>query len=735
VPTTLLRYFLKRWSIPLLGALVFYGGLSLANEMVQASREIFRQGASFRWLIPMLATTLPEILAMVLPMAAVLGGVLGTQNLSEGSEMVASQGLGVGLRSILKPWLILSALLVLFAMVNAHLIVPEVSVLQTQLKAQMIEATKIDRVRPGAAPWYLDGGNGDDVCVWVARTGEIHLMEASGDGVQHVVAKGLSWFEDQKAVENRSLILELNDIQGCLVQGSDRVSHLKEKSQRFKIPLPEAPRLLKSTPLRYLSTRQLFSMGTPASRNELCRRITLPISAAALLLFGIALGLSHPRFHKGGAILKSLGVILAYYLLLTFLDNRVLTGDGKAIIISYSLPIIFFGAGFWLLIMRLRPHHSSRLSRLQIAKYIRQTRWFRRQWILFRRRFRPAQGSASSRSPLVKDHPRILQRWTRRLWWRQWGAVLGTFLVLDLMMGFAELAGDLSKNKVSYWIFFQYWFYNLPTFLAIVFPVAFLLGGILAFTDAAQTREWTALRAGGTSLLQWVGSGMLAWAAVLCLTLVSESLLAPVTAGKQDVLYQRIKNRPLRSYQTRPWLHLGSTGVLWHLDGDHRWGFPLSSPGSGTPILLRWQAGDPNVEMLAWGGLTLIKGQPASTLFPDKTLLESGRMEETSTLDLFRWEKWAPDPERATLLWGRLFNWLAGPCLLFAMLSQSFPNPRGGRGKALGYGLVVGLLYLGMQALFGGAARSGEIPPLWGVCAPMFLMLGFGMLRLNRLRT
>ena len=731
MPSILLRYFLKRWTWPLFGALVFYGGLFLAKEMVDKSKDIFSQGASFTWLVPLLLSTMPEILGTVLPMAAVLGGVLGTQELSEGSEMVASQGLGVGLRAILKPWLILACALVLLASLNAHLLVPKVATLQTRLQAEMMEDTKVQRVRPGAAPWYLDRGPGDDVCVWVAPNGEIHLMESSPAGVQHVVAKDLSWFRDPKAIDNPSLILELNDIQGCLVQQDERVSHLKERSQRLKIPLPETPKLLTPTLLRYLPTTRLFSLATPDSKIELCRRITLPLSTAALLLLGIALGLSHPRFHKGGAILKSLGVILAYYFLLSYFENRIRLGDSKVVFLLLSLPLFFLWAGFILLIRRLRPHRSAGMRWLQPFQKLT---WFHTQFQALQNRFRPSPGIPKP-VRAASEAPGILSRWTRRLWWRQWGAVMGTFLTLDLMLNFADLAGDISKNKLPYALFFHYWLLNLPTFLAVVMPVAFLLGGIMVFADAAQSREWVALRAGGTSLVQWMAAGAGAWALILGATLLTDVFLAPAVAAKQDVLYREIKNRPVKSSQASPWLYLGSKGVLWHLEGNHRWGFPLGTPGQETPILMRWQAGAPKVDTLAWDGLALTEGPLASSMFPDRALMESGRMEETSTTDLFRWQKWAPDPGRATQFWGRLFNWLAGPCLLFAMLSMAFPAPRAGRGKALGYSLVTGLLYLGMQTLFGGAAKSGEIPPVWGVTAPLILLVGFGLLRLNRLRT
>jgi len=145
--------------------------------------------------------------------------------------------------------------------------------------------------------------------------------------------------------------------------------------------------------------------------------------------------------------------------------------------------------------------------------------------------------------------------------------------------------------------------------------------------------------------------------------------------------------------------------------------------------------GTPRASALPWDGLQLVPGQLAVELFPDRALRESASAEETPTLDLFHWQKWAPDPARATMLWGRLLNWLAGPCLLFSMLPYAFPTPRGGRGSALGYSLVAGLIFMGMQALFTGAAKAGEFPSLWGVVGPMLMLLGFGMLRLNRLRT
>ena len=96
MPRTLPKYLFSRWLVPTAGAVLFYGGLLLANELVGISKEVFNLGASFKWLLPLILLAIPETMMMVLPMAAVLGGILGTQQLSENSELVAAQGLGIG---------------------------------------------------------------------------------------------------------------------------------------------------------------------------------------------------------------------------------------------------------------------------------------------------------------------------------------------------------------------------------------------------------------------------------------------------------------------------------------------------------------------------------------------------------------------------------------------------------------------------------------------------------------
>ncbi len=744
--SVLSRYVLRRWATPFLGALLFYGFLLLSSEMVMISKQIFSEGAPLRWLLPLLLTSMPENLSLVLPMAAVLGGLLGTQQLMEGSELVAAQGLGVGRGTWTSPWLRMAFWLVILASLNAHILVPAAARVQQAIRIRMAEDAKARFLRPGAPPWIPPGA--PNSAFWVSPEGQIHIMESTPQGVQHLTAMRMTYALEAKPDGSSELQLHLGGLQGALYQanGNGSVIHLSQENQVLRFAIPSGARLLPPTRLRYETSASLLGIiakTTISSRSsaasldlyleavqELCRRTTLPLASAALLLLGIALGFGHPRFYRGGAIMKSMMVIMLYYLLMKYIENMWMGGKLKSFYPLLLIPFVFLGAGWLLLQQRLKPHHSSRT------------------WGIFKLLSAPVKASLSPLLDRVRRtqdglkcwiHGKgtqhgILRHWATLSWWRNWISALGSLLVLNLLIEYATLAGDLSKNGVHVFVFIQYWFWNLPPFLVIALPMAFLLGTLLSLSEAALNREWLAMRASGVSLLSWLWSSRWAWGPVMVLTLVLQVWISPSAMTRARGLYRQILNRAPVQANTKPWLFLGSTGVLWHLQADQRWGFPLKAPGE-APLLLRWRMGASHSEALAWGGMELVQGPPADRLFPSQALRNAASADQAETSDLFLWQAWAPDPERAYLLWSRLLGWLAGPCLVLAMLSFAFPGPRQGRGQALGAGLVAGLVYIGLQTLFGGAARAAEIPAYWGVMAPLFLLLALSLIRLRQLRT
>ncbi len=728
----LFRYTLRRWLFPIGGAVLFFGGLLLAKELVDISKEVFNLGASFKWLLPLLLLAVPETFMLVLPMAAVLGGVLGTQQMVQSSELVASQGLGMGSKVLLKPFFVLSLFLLVLAAANSHLLVPSVNHLQASVRLQMLEEARTRFLRTGQPPRIPPGSPGQSV--WMAPDGEVHVMEVSATGIQHMIAKDIAYSISPQSDGGHILDMRLDNLDGSVYQvQTGSVVHLHQKSQDLRFRLPGIAKILTPTPLRYLQTSELLKLKSPAAAVELSRRFSLPFASVAFLLFGIAMGLGHPRFQGGGSILNSLGLILLYYFFNMLFENMIIQENYQAFYFQLALPWIFLLGGILLFNRKLKPHLSNRVLNHTRLKTNKLLICFTTAVQRILNSLRPARLPLAIPHNELQSH-HILNHWAYSLWAKCWGATFGTLLALDLLIEYATLAGDISRNHKNMMDFLHYWILNLPTFLNTALPITFLLGSMFAFGQATQTAEWVALRAGGVSLVQWIWHARRAWLTVLASTAILQLWVAPYAYYKADNIYRQIINRPMNSQSQNSWLYLGSTGVLWNQQGQMRWGFPLK-PAMEAPILLRWKTGDAFSQGLSWGGTKLIQGPGAEKLFPETSLREPTHADMSSTSDLFKWQRWAPDPSRATLLWLRIFSWLAGPCLVLASISWAFPDARGGRGQSLGMALVIGLLFLGLQGIFAGASKSGEIPAPFGVLAPMLFFAGFGLMRLRHLRT
>lgn len=725
-PTILSRYVLRTWLGYLLGALLLFGGLLLIHETVNLTKGLLAERASFRWLPVFLLLAVPEVLTLVLPMAAIFGGLLGTQHLAQGSELVAAQGLGTGSRTFYRPWAGLSVALVLLASLDSHVLIPKVHEVQAALRGQLAEEAKQRFLRPGAPPIPLPGDHPQ--ALWTSPEGQVHILEVNAKGVQHLVSDRVSWRWQALDLEQSELSLRLDDVSGSYQpREGGGAAQLRQASQTIIFPIKISTGRTTATHFRSADTRTLLqARGSVEVQAELARRVTLPLLAAGLLLVGVGLGYGHPRFRRGGGLLGALGILVVYYVAYRSIESRLLAGEASSYYILLLLPICLFVFGFVLLGRRMRPHrswHHPALTRLLDT---------------LRRGFgalRVPEDRGLPRRSAEQGRTDLLASWSRKLWLRAWGGVFATLLLLHLLIEYSSRAGDFAAAHRAPWEFFAFWAWRVPSFLTIALPVSFMLGSVLAFSSATLTNEWVALRTGGVSLLQWIWKARGAWLTVLAATLVVANLAVPAGEVRVRRILEslRASASPAEPSESR-WQYLGATGVLWYIEREGRWGFPLKGPGEAPSILL-WRPGMRHSQGLPWGGFGLQQGPEAARLFPEASLLGTPIPEENSTLALLRWQRWAHDPARATQLWSRLLGWLAGPCLVFAVLARAFPNPRSGRGGALAGALIVGLVFLGLQLLFNGAAQAGEIPAAWGVLGPLLLAAGLGATRLRHLRT
>ena len=782
MPSILVRYFMRRWGIQILAGFVFFGCLLIAWEVKGISETIFEQHASIRKLIPLLLTTIPWNVGMILPMTTVLGALMGTQHLSEGSELVASQGLGHGTRGFLKPWGLLSLILIVCSIVNAHWVYPWASRMESRLFYEMVEETALTggyMPKPGEEPKPIKGnaffhgsGDGDSALLqnqtvyWgVSKDDDkLHIIQMGPETVSHLISDTYSYkiekvkLDRQSVIEQMRLCFRFDDVKGKSVgRGAKANEHFMDMSyQVFEVSQPvqiKKQALYVPTTMRHLNTGELLRLAGSDHKDrivagiELFRRLSNPFACCALLLLGIAIGLSHPRFYRGGALVKSILLIVVYIIALRvvegWIENEAISWLGA----SALLPSLFFVAGWLLLYRKMHPtRHGRGKVAVLLSEFLKRVGFHELLSQLKRiaRHILPT----SIRTVFRKRHHgrrenKIITRWTAKKWWSNFWGVMGIFMLFHVFIEFSGLLSYIAMGGGRLWVFVKYWVCNLPVALPFVLPIVFLFAWTLTFSNAAVSREWTALRAGGVSLVRWVMGSWKAWGTAIIATFFVGAYLAPRTYAAKNRYYWQIKDKnsrpekkaaPQAAEEFPTTLFMGNTGVFWYSEDSGRWGFPLLSP-SKAPSIIHWEYADSLTQQADWDGTGWVQGVDAEALFPASPLRKYRKVDEIPTSDLFVWQAWAPSPDRGTRLWGRLLKWLAGPCLFFAALGYLFPAPRSGRGLTLGYALVLSLAFIWMQTVFDGAAEAGHLPPLWGVLAPILMLLGFGLVNLHRLRT
>jgi len=765
---------------------VFFGGLLMAWEVRGISNIIFEQQASMRNLIPLLLTTIPWNVGLILPMTSVLGGLLGTQHLSESSELVASQGLGCGMRGFLKPWGLLSIILVVCSIINAHWISPWACRLERQLFYNLAEETALAGgyiPRIGEEPKLLKGNVfsdnssdtgqkksnpfSDQVIYWgmSKEDSKLHIMQIGPELVSHLVSEKYSYKiekvkqESFDTFENVRLSFRFEDVNGkATAKNPDLGGRLTDMSYKvFEINQPmqiKKQTFYQPTVMRHLNTDELLLKARsdePEIKGvagvELSRRFSNPLACCALLLLGISIGFNHPRFYKGGALVKSLALILLYFIVIKVVEGWIENNIINWIFISALLSFSFLLSGYLPLYKKMYPPRRGHRRGFVFWFHFLRKVW---QQVFVSRANKIIEFIVQTSISVnflkrYRDNFRnkLIGRWTSKKWWANFAGTLAIFMTFHIFMEFASLAQNIAKGNDRFFLFIKYWICNLPVTLPFILPVVFLMAWVLTFSDASVSREWTALRAGGVSLVQWVRSSWKAWGVAIIAMFVMEAYISPKAFTLQDYYYRQIKsdashtsnnskNTMADEFPTT--LFLGNTGMFWYSEGAVRWGFPMLSPAK-APSLIFWKHGEPFAQQLNWDTNEWTPGGSAETLFPASSLRQYQKTDEIPTLDLFVWQSWAPNAIRGTLLWGRLFKWLVGPCLFFAALGFVFPSPRKGRGQALGYALILSLVFMWMQNLFEGASKSGQFPPFWGVFAPMLIMVGFGLINLPKLRT
>ena len=576
------RYILREvLSHAAIGGLVFTFVLFM-RDVTRILELVVRSSAPIPSVAELIFLTIPSALTVTIPMAALVGILIGLSRLAADSEVTAMRASGIGTGLFVRVIGLLAVLTWILATVNTVFLAPRSTAaldeLQNRLKSSQASFEIQPRVfyedlknyvlyiqdvvpQEGAAVWrrvfLADISNPTAPTITLAQEG-IALSDSQDSMRLHLI--GASTHENQPKQPEQYTI---------------------SMSQETDIPVPLANNAEKKGPeepaLPEMSTRELFSKIATLREQpgwnepnwsmigmrrrwyliEANRRFALPTACLVLALVGIPLGLSAKKGGKATGFVLTILLVFVYYVV--SLAGLALARQGR---VPPALGVwmgngIFFIAGLLLLWrVRKRPLEMgfySLLHRLRrLSSKVRSV----------------SEGSeAADQARMRVGFPQILDDYILRDFLAHLGLVLATFAILILVFTFFELLGDIIRNRVPLVTVGEYMLHVIPYYAYQLTPMAVLIAVLVTFGLLEKANEVTAMKATGISIYRVVTPVLILSAVIAGGLFLVDQFYLPSNNREEESLRNEIKGKPAQTFfrPDRMWI-FGRNNTIYYYE-------------------------------------------------------------------------------------------------------------------------------------------------------------------------
>ena len=470
----------------------------------------------------LLVLTIPNILALTLPIGTLFAVLMTAARWTADSEIVAAQACGVPLWHIARPLVGVGLLVFAVDAALAILLMPSANhVLSTESSRVALSAVSarieqrvfaeefppqllyVDKIDRGTGRWHgillFNLADASQESLVVADSGE--LVTDPRDGTP--------W-------------LYLQDTSTHILRPDQPESYRKNDNNELKIRLaqPAPERSIRGEGgVRETATSALLGrVANPKGRTaeeireakvELHKRVAIPAAAVVFSLVGFSLGLSNRRGGKGFGLTASVILVVVYYVLLV--NGEALAGAGKvAEAIGIWLPnsvLALAGAVFF---RRAARRGAGATDQVGLA-------WLRRRVADVSTRTRNVLGRArvAARTTAAlahADEPRretppgfalgVLDRYVLKRCVSYLLLVVVAVIALTVTVDLSGRLEDIRRFHVQLATVASYYLFQMPQMFHDLLPLAFLIAFLGTATALDRHNETTAFKAAGISLLR-----------------------------------------------------------------------------------------------------------------------------------------------------------------------------------------------------------------------------------------
>jgi LPS export ABC transporter permease LptG/LPS export ABC transporter permease LptF len=560
----LTRYILREvLSHAFLGGLLFTFVLFM-RDLPHLLELVVRNSASLGTVAEIFLLTLPNMFTVTIPMAVLVGILLGLSRLAADSEITAMRAAGIGVWRFVAVVSLVAVTSWGIGLANTLYFAPRASAATLGLEAELLNAQASYEVQPRV--FYEDFKNYvlyvQDVRAssGAAQWRKVFLADLSDADAPRITTGAFATVVNSK---DQTAIMRLrNGAEHQTVYDQPNqydVSTFSQTDLPLTLAAPEDTHSRSDAPMLAMSNRELVQRSHGRSGQwyqiELQKRFAYPAACLVLMLVGVPLGISSKRGGKSAGFVLTIALVFIYYFL---------SSIGTALARQHKVPPF---AGVWMAnilfaacgIVLLRQMSTGGAALTALASI---GSWFKRT----DKEDPPSLRDEGRRIKVRQTRgrfPLILDQYVLKEFLSTFALVLVTFVMLMLVFTFFELLGDIIRNRTPLVTVGEYLINLTPSMVYAITPLSVLVAVLVVFGVLNRSSELTAMKASGISLYRVVVPVLVISSMLAVSLFVFDELYLPKANRQQEALRNVIKGKPAQTVE-----HPG-----------HKWIFGQQEPG------------------------------------------------------------------------------------------------------------------------------------------------------------
>jgi len=378
-PAIIWRYVFKEVMGPVLLGLMIYVLVFLMNALFELAELAIKKDIPLGVVLRLLLYLMPRVLEMTLPMALLLGILIGVGRLSADSEIIALRASGVSYRRIFLPVLVLALVCWGASSLLILKVEPWARYEQRRLYSEQLYSVDLRReIKPRVFFEQIPGIilYADEVHQDGTFLDRVFLHQVDQEGHEIVTLGRRAQIDYDRRSGRSEFFLESGtnhtmtpeEPDSYQISRFEKQKFVREPDEAFKMkvqilsrPSPKnfaeqglgelAASALKAGEITHTETRDRVVGAILVSMHE---RFALPFACIAFAFIGVPLGIANRRGGKASGFSLSVGIAIAYWILYTFGQNLVREGRLPPHIGMWVANVLLTVLGTLLLIMRER---------------------------------------------------------------------------------------------------------------------------------------------------------------------------------------------------------------------------------------------------------------------------------------------------------------------------------------------------------------------------------------------